>query len=159
MRTVKQWFFDLPKLSERIKEYLSNNCYLAENAVRFSLNLIEEGLRPRSLTRDTSWGIPSPFPGSEDKTIYVWMEAVLGYISATIEYFERIDDKDRWKEYWQNSETQTSFFIGKDNIPFHTIILTGLLLASNRRYTLPKIISSTEFLQFEGKKFSKMRFF
>ena len=155
LRTTKQWFFDLPKLSEQIKEYLSNNRYLAENAVRFSLSLIEEGLRPRSLTRDTSWGIPSPFPGSEDKTIYVWMEAVLGYLSATIEYFERIDDKDRWKEYWQNSETKTSFFIGKDNIPFHTIILTGLLLASNRKYTLPKIISSTEFLQFEGKKFSK----
>ena len=157
IRSTRQWYFDLPKLSERIKNYLLNNKELSENAVSFSLSLIEEGLKPRSLTRDTQWGIPAPFPGAEGKTIYVWMEAVLGYISAVIEYFKTIGNEDKWRDYWLDPNTKTAFFIGKDNIPFHTIIFPALLLASKQNYTLPKVISATEFLQFEGKKFSKSR--
>ncbi|MBI4257823.1 MAG: methionine--tRNA ligase [Thaumarchaeota archaeon] len=157
IRSVKQWYFDLPKLSDPLRKYVENNNRLSENALRFSLSWIEEGLKPRSLTRDTSWGIPAPFPGAEDKTIYVWMEAVLGYVSATIEHFASRNEMERWKEFWLNDSTETAFFIGKDNIPFHTIIFTGLLLASGEGYVLPGVISSTEFLQFEGKKFSKSR--
>jgi len=157
IRSTKQWYFDLPKLSERIKNYLSNNKELSENAVSFSLSLIEEGLRPRSLTRDTQWGIPAPFPGAEGKTIYVWMEAVLGYISAVIEYFKARGNGDEWKDYWLDPNTKTAYFIGKDNIPFHTIIFPALILASKQNYTLPNVVSATEFLQFEGKKFSKSR--
>ncbi|MEM3530574.1 MAG: methionine--tRNA ligase [Nitrososphaerales archaeon] len=157
IKSTRQWYFDLPKLSERIKSYLLNNKELSENALKFSLSLIEEGLKPRSLTRDTQWGIPAPFPGAEGKTIYVWMEAVLGYISAVIEYFKFRGNEDEWKNYWLNPDTKTAFFIGKDNIPFHTIIFPALLLASKRNYTLPNVISATDFLQFEGKKFSKSR--
>ncbi|MEM3437458.1 MAG: methionine--tRNA ligase [Nitrososphaerales archaeon] len=157
IKSTKQWYFDLPKLSERIKSYLLNNKELSENALKFSLSLIEEGLKPRSLTRDTQWGIPAPFPGAEGKTIYVWMEAVLGYISAVIEYFKFRGNEDGWKDYWLDPNTKTAFFIGKDNIPFHTIIFPALLLASKQNYTLPNVISATEFLQFEGKKFSKSR--
>ncbi|MGQ9468751.1 MAG: methionine--tRNA ligase [Nitrososphaerales archaeon] len=157
IRRTKQWYFDLPKLSERIKQYLLNNKELSENALSFSLSLIEEGLKPRSLTRDTQWGIPAPFPGADGKTIYVWMEAVLGYISAVIEYFKARGDEDGWKDYWLNPDTKTAFFIGKDNIPFHTIIFPALILASKQNYTLPNVVSATEFLQFEGKKFSKSR--
>ncbi len=156
VRSVKQWFFDLPKLTDRIRQHILENKRLAENAARFSLSWLDEGLKPRSLTRDTPWGIPVPFPGAEGKTIYVWMEAVLGYVSACIEYFADKDEEE-WKEYWFDKSTNTAYFIGKDNIPFHSIILTGLLLASGRGYTLPGVISSTEFLQFEGKKFSKSR--
>ncbi len=157
IRKTKQWYFDLPKISDRIKHYLLNNKELSENALRFSLSFIEEGLKPRSLTRDTQWGIPAPFPGAEGKTIYVWMEAVLGYISAVIEFFKIKGDEDEWKDYWLDPNVKTAYFIGKDNIPFHTIIFPALILASKQNYTLPDVISATEFLQFEGKKFSKSR--
>jgi methionyl-tRNA synthetase len=154
LRETKQWFFDLPKLSEYISDYLSR-AELSQNVIRFSRGWIKDGLRPRSVTRDSSWGIPAPFPGAENKTIYVWMEAVLGYVSATIEYFEKIGKATEWEDYWLNKDTKTAFFIGKDNIPFHSIILPGLLFASGKAYTEPTTISSTEFLLFEGQKFSK----
>jgi methionyl-tRNA synthetase len=157
IRKTNHWFLDLPRLSQKIKEYIINNKEITENAANFSLSLIEEGLKPRSLTRDTSWGIPAPFPGAEGKTIYVWMEAVLGYISATIEYFKKINEEKKWEDYWLNTNTKTAYFIGKDNIHFHTIIFPALLMASKRQYILPHIINSTEFLLFEGKKFSKSR--
>ena len=155
VRTTKHWYFDLPNLSEKIAEYLENNHQLTSNTKNFSLGMIKEGLKPRPLTRDLSWGIQAPFPGAENKRIYVWVEAVLGYVSATIEYFKNKGDTDRWKEYWFDPEARTYYFIGKDNIPFHTIILPGLLLASGETYNLPWNVSATEWLQFKGEKASK----
>ncbi len=114
-------------------------------------------LKPRAVTRDNKWGIPAPFPGSEGKTIYVWVEAVLGYVSATIEYFQKHGGKEGWREYWFDKDAKTLYFIGKDNIPFHTIILPALLLAAQEGHNLPWNVDSTEFLQFEGQKFSKSR--
>ncbi|WP_455279477.1 methionine--tRNA ligase [[Eubacterium] cellulosolvens] len=152
------WFFDLPRFEKEIKNYLTNNEQLPENAKNFSLRWIEEGLKPRALTRDNRWGVPSPFPGSEDKTIYVWMEAVLGYLSASIEFSENEGKPNLWKEYWKNKETKNAHFIGKDNIPFHTIIFPALLMASKEDYILPWQVSSTEFILYEGQgKFSKSR--
>ncbi|NLE06036.1 MAG: class I tRNA ligase family protein, partial [Crenarchaeota archaeon] len=97
------------------------------------------------------------FPGAENKTIYVWVEAVLGYISATIEACQQTGQPDKWREYWFNKNSRTLYFIGKDNIPFHTIILPALLLASGEDFNLPWNVSSTEFLQFKGEKASKSR--
>jgi len=153
----KHWYFDMPKLSEKLRDYIHSNEHLPDNARNFSLNLLKEGLKPRPVTRDNKWGIPSPFPGSEEKTIYVWVEAVLGYLSATIEYFKRKGEEERWKEYWFNKEAKTLYFIGKDNIPFHTIILPALLLATHEDYNLPWTVQSTEFLMFNGQAFSKSR--
>jgi methionyl-tRNA synthetase len=155
--TRKHWYFDLPKLSEKLRDYIECNESLPDNARNFTLNLLKEGLKPRPVTRDNKWGIPSPFPGSEDKTIYVWVEAVLGYLSATVEYFRRRGEEERWKEYWFDKETRTLYFIGKDNIPFHTVILPALLLATHEDYNLPWTVQSTEFLMFDGKAFSKSR--
>ena len=155
--TRKHWYFDLPKLTEQLTDYIQNNKNLPDNARNFTLNILKEGLKPRPVTRDNKWGIPSPFPGSEDKTIYVWVEAVLGYISATIQYFKRIGEEERWKEYWFNKDAKTLYFIGKDNIPFHTIILPALLLATQEDYNLPWTVHSTEFLMFDGQAFSKSR--
>jgi len=155
--TRKHWYFDLPKLTEKLTDYIQNNENLPDNARNFTLNLLKEGLKPRPVTRDNKWGIQSPFPGSEDKTIYVWVEAVLGYISATIQYFERLGEEERWKEFWFNKEAKTLYFIGKDNIPFHTIILPALLLATHEDYNLPWTVHSTEFLMFDGQAFSKSR--
>ena len=91
----------------------------------------------------------------EGKTIYVWVEAVMGYVSAAIEYSQRIGKPDLWKEYWLDKDAKTLYFVGKDNIPFHTIILPALLLASGQGYNLPYNVSATEFLQFRGQKASK----
>jgi methionyl-tRNA synthetase len=155
--TRKHWYFDLPELNEKLQDFIQNNPHLPDNARNFSLNILKEGLKPRPVTRDNKWGIPSPFPGSEDKTIYVWVEAVLGYLSATVEYFIRRGEEERWKEYWFNKEAKTLYFIGKDNIPFHTIILPALLLATHEDYNLPWTVHSIEFLMFDGQAFSKSR--
>ncbi|MCW3998590.1 MAG: methionine--tRNA ligase [Candidatus Bathyarchaeota archaeon] len=155
VKTTKHWYIDLSKLSDKLKRYLTNNQELPANAKNFSLNWIEEGLKPRAITRDIAWGIPAPFPGAENKTIYVWVDAVLGYVSATIEYSQWIGEPEKWQEFWLNKKAKTFYFVGKDNIPFHTIILPALLLASGEEYNLPWNVSATEFLQFKGKKASK----
>jgi methionyl-tRNA synthetase len=155
VKTTKQWYFDLPKFSEKLDEYISNNKQFPINARNFSLNLIKEGLKPRAMTRDVEWGIQAPFPKAEGKTFYVWFENVLGYVSATIEYFKNIGEPEKWKEFWFNKDAKTLYFIGKDNIPFHTIIFPALLLASGENYNLPWNVSATEFLQFGGEKASK----
>ncbi len=155
-RKSRHWFFDLPKLAKKLEEWLRNSS-LPDNVKNYSLNWIKEGLKPRSLTRDNKWGIPAPFPGAEGKTIYVWFDALLGYISAVIEYGVKKGKPDLWREYWFDPNTRTVYFIGKDNIPFHAIILPAMLMASGDPYVLPWFISATEYLMFEGKQFSKSR--
>jgi len=155
IKTTKHWFFDLPRFSNRIREWIESNPRLPPNARRFSLRWLDEGLRPRAVTRDNRWGVPAPFPSAEGKTIYVWFEAVLGYVTATIEWARKVGNPDLWKAYWMSPDTKTIYFIGKDNIPFHVIILPALLMAYDERLALPWNVSSTEYLTFEGKKFSK----
>ncbi len=155
VKTTKHWYIDLSKLSERLSEYLEANEQLPDNVKNFSLNWIKEGLKPRAVTRDVEWGIPAPFPGAEGKTIYVWIDAVLGYVSATIEACQRLGQPEKWRDFWFNKDAKTLYFVGKDNIPFHTIILPALLLASGEAYNLPWNVSATEFLQFKGEKASK----
>jgi len=157
VKRTTHWYFDLPKFSEKLSKFIKSSKTLTENAKKFSLQMIETGLSPRSVTRDNTWGIPAPFPGAEGKVIYVWMEAVLGYISAVIEYFQKKGDEESWKKYWLDKETKIMFFIGKDNIPFHTIIFPALLMATGEDYDLNFYVAATEFLMFEGKKFSKSR--
>jgi methionyl-tRNA synthetase len=157
IKRSKHWYFDLSKFNEQLRNYIKNNKQLPDNARNFSLNILQQGLKPRPVTRDNEWGIPAPFPGANDKTIYVWVEAVLGYLSATVEYFKKRGEEERWKEYWFNKEVKTLYFIGKDNIPFHTLILPALLLAAHEDYNLPWNVDSIEFLMFEGQAFSKSR--
>ena len=156
-RDSTHWFFDLPKLRTKLEQYLLEHPNFPENARNFSLAWIKEGLKPRSLTRDNRWGIPAPFKGARNKTIYVWMEAVLGYVSATIQWAEKQNKPTTWKKYWLRNDSRNIHFIGKDNIPFHTIIFPALLMASGENYSLPWQVCSTEYIQFEGQKFSKSR--
>lgn len=155
VKTTRHWYIDLSKLAEPLTEYIKNNQQLPANVKNFSLNWIKEGLKPRAVTRDVEWGISAPFEGAEGKTIYVWVDAVLGYVSATIEYCERAGEPEKWREFWFDKTARTLYFVGKDNIPFHTIILPALLLASGQGYNLPWNVSATEFLQFRGQKASK----
>ncbi len=156
-KRTKHWYIDLSKFAEPLRKFLEENRQISSNAKNFSLNWIREGLKPRAITRDVEWGIPAPFPGAEGKTVYVWVDAVLGYVSATIEQCQRMGQPEKWREFWFNKSARTLYFVGKDNIPFHTIILPALLLASGDDYNLPWNVSATEFLQFKGEKASKSR--
>jgi methionyl-tRNA synthetase len=156
-RESTQWFFDLPKLSDPLRKYIETNPNFPENARNFSLSWIRDGLKPRSLTRENAWGIPAPFKGAQGKTIYVWMEAVLGYVSATKEWAEKKKQPSLWKKFWFNPQSHNVHFIGKDNIPFHVVIFPGLLLATKQNYDLPWEVASTEYVQLEGQKFSRSR--
>ena len=155
VKTTRHWYIDLSKLSNRLSDYLRANEQLPANVKSFSLNWIKEGLKPRAVTRDVEWGIPAPFPEAEGKSIYVWVDAVLGYVSATIEACRNTGVPEKWREFWFDKTAKTLYFVGKDNIPFHTIILPALLLASGENYNLPWNVSATEFLQFKGEKASK----
>lgn len=157
-KKTTNYFIDLTKVQDKLLNWLNNNNKLSDNVKNYSISWIKHGLKPRSITRDISWGIESPFPNTEGKTIYVWFDALLGYLSATKEYLLNLkNDENAWKEYWKNKETRSIYFIGKDNIPFHSIILPALLLAADDDYVLPWDINSTEYLMYEGQKFSKSR--
>jgi len=157
MKSSTHWFFDLPKFRDKLLSWLNANQQLPENARNFSLKWLEEGLKPRALTRDNKWGIPAPFPGADGKIIYVWFEAVLGYVSASIEWAQNVGKKDKWKDFWFDSSTRNIHFIGKDNIPFHVIIFPALLLATRENYVLPWQVASTEFILFDGQKYSNSK--
>jgi methionyl-tRNA synthetase len=155
LKETMHWFFDLKKLENPVRKWLEENKGLWDNVRNYSLNWIKEGLKPRSITRDNEWGIEAPFKGAEGKTIYVWFEALLGYLSASKEVLEK---RGRlFEEFWYDKNTKTIYFIGKDNIPFHAVILPAMLIASDNRHPLPTVISSTEYLLYEGEKFSKSR--
>jgi len=154
-KKTKHWFFDLPRAAEGLVEWLERSS-LPDNVKKFTLNWIKEGLTPRAVTRDNKWGIPAPFPGAEGKTIYVWFEAVLGYLSAVKELDEK-NGTNLFEQFWKDTKSRPVYFIGKDNIPFHSIILPALLRATGEEYPLPYNISATEYLMYEGQKFSKRR--
>ncbi len=162
IKATTQWYYDFSAFQEQLARYIRQNKQLPENARKFSENILNEGLKARTLTRDLAWGIPSDkaIPESKGKSIYVWLEAVLGYISASANLGEREhNDPDFWKKYWLDQDSRTVFFIGKDNIFFHTLLFPGLLLGTEKSYgkpfVLPYNVSTTEFLIFEERKFSK----
>ncbi|MHA1871945.1 MAG: methionine--tRNA ligase [Promethearchaeota archaeon] len=163
-KKTKHWYFEFPLVEEKIHKFIENNNIIPPNAKQMTLNACKQGLPKRAITRDLKWGIPAPFKGAENKTIYVWFEAVLGYISAVKEWAEKIKKEPQLFSYfWNDPETRTVFFIGKDNIVFHLLIFPGLLfgyndnLPKNEQFTLPYNVSSTEFLMYENDKFSKTR--
>lgn len=164
IRNTKHWYMDFPKLQDRLAELIKSNKIIPPNARQVCLNSISEGLPERAITRDLEWGIPAKFKGAEQKTIYVWFEAVLGYVSAVKEWAEKVVEKpEKFDYFWNDPDTKTVYFIGKDNIIFHLIVFPGLLLAYNENkkkkehLVLPYNVSSTEFLMYENDKFSKSR--
>ncbi len=153
-RPTKHWYLDLEKLSPKLLEYVRSRNFQG-NVKLFTERMIADGLRPRAMTRDISWGIPAPFAGAEGKVIYVWGEAALGYVSAVIEHF---NGDEQWKEFWFGDDVHQVYAIGKDNIPFHTLIFPGQLIASGQGYHLPDQIAATEYLNWiGGQSFSKSR--
>lgn len=164
LKETSHWYFPLGKYQERLEKYVDemNNKYgWKENVLQYCKGWFKEGLKERAVTRDLDWGIKVPLDGADGKVLYVWFEAVLGYISATKELSEKRNDPDLWRKYWQDPNTKYIAFIGKDNVVFHTIIFPAMLMAWNDynkdKYVLPQNVPANEFLNFEGKKFSKSR--
>jgi len=153
-RPTKHWYLALDRLAPKLKEYVGSRSFQG-NVRLFTERMIEDGLKPRAMTRDISWGIPAPFDGAEGKVIYVWGEAALGYVSAVIEHF---GGEKRWKDFWFGDDVHQIYTMAKDNIPFHTLIFPGQLIASGEGYHLPDQIAATEYLNWiGGEAFSKTR--
>lgn len=153
----KNLYIALSKLQPQIQEYVNlKELKWRKNAQNETNKYLKEGLPDRAVTRDLDWGIDIPIAGYEDKKMYVWIEAVLGYVTATMKYCE--DNKLDWKDWWKNSDNTLMYMVhGKDNITFHTIIFPGLLLSLEDNYKMPDMIVSTEYLNYNEQKFSKSK--
>jgi methionyl-tRNA synthetase len=162
IRATEHFFFDLPKFEQPLRAWLlANKDHWRPNALNFALNWLKEGLRPRAITRDLDWGVPIPLPGYEDKRIYVWFDAVIGYYSASIEWAARRGEPDAWRRWWiqppgQPAPSRSYYFIGKDNIAFHTIFWPAMLLGFGA-LTLPYDVPANEFMTMGGSKASASR--
>ncbi len=156
MVDTKHWFFRLSAVSDKLKAWIEKSNHWPANARNFALGWIREGLEDRAITRDLDWGIPVPVEGAKGKVLYVWFDAPIGYISSTMEWAQKNGKPDEWKKYWVDEKTKIVHFIGKDNIPFHTIIWPGTLIA-REGINLPWQIASNEYLTLEGKKMSTSR--
>lgn len=169
---TSHWFLDLPALAAELGRWLDEREATGlwrPNVIRFSQNILED-IKPRAMTRDIDWGIP--VPGWEDqpnKRLYVWFDAVIGYLSASIEWARRSGDPEAWRRWWNDPETLAYYFMGKDNIVFHSQIWPAEMIAQNGEgdkggepgrfgeLTLPTEVVSSEFLTMEGKKFSSSK--
>lgn len=161
IRSTEHFFLDLPKLQEPLLAWLSEGKdHWRTNTLGFAMNWLKEGLRPRAITRDLDWGVPIPIEGYEDKRIYVWFDAVIGYFSASVEWAERQGPPQAWETWWVPGQTQppvkSYYFIGKDNIPFHTIIWPAMLIGYGNR-NLPYDVPANEFMTMSGAKASSSR--
>jgi methionyl-tRNA synthetase len=169
---TEQFFLDLPAFADALGTWLqSKSGQWRPNVLKFSLNLLGE-LQPRAITRDLDWGVPIPLDDWRDvpdKRIYVWFDAVIGYLSASIEWARRSGDPDAWRAWWQSPDALSYYFMGKDNIVFHAEIWPAMLLGYDGQgarggtpgslgaLNLPSEVVSSEFLTMEGRKFSSSR--
>lgn len=157
VKTSKHLFLDLPKVESKLKDWINNNTEVRKdgwtpNVRQITKGWIQEGLKPRCITRDLKWGIPVPLKGFEKKVFYVWFDAPIGYISMTASYTEH------WEKWWKNPEqVRLVQFMAKDNVPFHTVVFPSSLIAANDNFIRDVDISSTEYLNYEDAKFSKSR--
>ena len=155
LKKTKHLYINLPKALPLLQKWMdkaSVEGFWAKNAIQITNSWIRDGLQERCITRDLKWGIPVPKEGFEDKVFYVWFDAPIGYISITANATEN------WEYWWRDPENTELFqFIGKDNIPFHTVIFPSSLLATGEKWTMLHHMSSTEYLNYEGGKFSKSR--
>lgn len=165
IRSTKHLYIDLPGILPEYEEWMkkaSIDGQWSKNAIQMTQAWIRDGLQERAITRDLKWGIPVPRPGFENKVFYVWFDAPIGYISITRCLYDRICDvntsKKEWESWWLNPDEVDLFqFIGKDNIPFHTVIFPSSLIGSEKNWTKLHHMSSTEFLNYEAGKFSKSK--
>ncbi len=148
----EHFFLALSKFENELLEWVRGQRHWRPNVYNFTLKYLEGGLKDRAITRDINWGIPLPIPGYDEKRLYVWFEAVVGYLSASIEWANSTGQKDKWQEFWKG-KCRHYYFIGKDNIPFHTIIWPVMLMGYGG-LNLPYDVPANEYLTLEGRKLS-----
>ncbi|WP_444961300.1 methionine--tRNA ligase [Nocardiopsis sp. M1B1] len=169
---TEHFMLDLPAFAEALTTWLKGKeGQWRPNVLKFSLNLVED-LQPRAVTRDLNWGVPVPLEGWSDnanKRLYVWFDAVIGYLSASVEWARRIGEPEAWRRWWQGDEARSYYFMGKDNIVFHSVVWPAILLGHNGEgdrggepgplgeLNVPTEVVSSEFLTMEGRKFSSSR--
>ena len=163
-----QFFLELPAFASSLGGWLQSRTDWRPNVLKFSRNLLDD-LKPRAISRDLDWGVPIPLPGwaeRGDKRLYVWFDAVIGYLSASVEWARRTGDPDAWRPFWDGN-ADARYFMGKDNVVFHSVIWPSILLGASGKPTgqpgpygvlqLPSEVVSSEFLTMEGKQFSSSR--
>jgi methionyl-tRNA synthetase len=156
IRETEHYFFDLPKFTEQLLAWVREKTFWRPQVRGFTIGSLEAGLPPRAFTRDIDWGVPVPVPGFEDKRIYVWVEALTGYLSATIEWARSQGDAEGWRAWWEDPATRSYYFIGKDNVVFHTIIWPAMLLGRSG-LNLPYDVPANEYMNLDGQKISTSR--
>ncbi|MAT39848.1 MAG: methionine--tRNA ligase [Ectothiorhodospiraceae bacterium] len=155
VKSGTQWYYPLGKYQKQLEEFVeSHKKDWKENVYGQVQSWLKAGLSDRPISRDMTWGIPIPLPESEGKVLYVWFEAVLGYISSTKEWASQQGNPEDWKRYWCDEDTRYLAFIGKDNIVFHCVMFPSMLMEKGD-YVLPENVPANEFLNLEGRKFSK----
>lgn len=152
-KATKHWFLLLDKFKDKLLAWLEQKSW-KPNVVNFIKGYIEH-LHPRAITRDMTWGVSIPLPNTEGKVLYVWFDAPIGYISATMEWAQKQGNPELWRDYWCDPATKLVHFIGKDNIPFHAAIFPAMTMGQNSPYKLVDELPANEFLKLEGKQFSK----
>ncbi len=171
LRETEHYYLDLGKLQDEVVTFLrARESYWRPNVLRQSLGqILTEGLRGRPITRDLDWGIPVPLEGWQGKCLYVWFEAVIGYLSATIEWSKINGQEDAWRNWWHDPQARSYYFIGKDNIPFHAVIWPAQLIGTGKTFdelfgsqpaenlVLPHDVPANEFMNQEGQKISGSR--
>src|SRR3954471_1883364 len=155
-RETEHYFLNLPAFNEQLLAWVREQEHWRPTVRRFTIGLLEAGLLPRAITPDILRGVPVPVPGYDHKRIYVWFEAVLGYLSASVEWAQRQGDAEAWRPWWEDPATASYYFIGKDNISFHTIIWPAILLGRGG-LNLPYDVPANEYMNLEGQKISTSR--
>ena len=153
-RDTEHFFLKLSAFNDDLLKWVRKQKHWRPNVLNFSTRYLEEGLKDRAITRDIDWGVAIPVAGFEDKRIYVWFEAVIGYLSAAKEWAASSGDGEKWRQFWQNNDAKSYYFIGKDNIPFHTLIWPAMLMGYGDNLNLPYDVPANEFLTIEGRKLS-----
>jgi len=154
-KNSEHFYLKLSAFEDKLKKWVKDKEYWRPNVTSFTMRYLKEGLKDRAITRDIDWGVPLPVEGYPGKKLYVWFEAVIGYLSASKEWALKNGDKDKWRDFWQK-ESKSYYFIGKDNIPFHTIIWPAMLLGCGD-LNLPYDVPANEYLTIEGRKLSSSR--
>ncbi len=150
----RQLFICLPHFEKELREWITVQKNWPKITVSIAKKWLQEGLKDRCITRDLKWGISVPLKGFEDKVFYVWFDAPNAYISITKDWAREKGDENLWKKYWQNKDSRLVQFLGKDNVPFHTIIWPSIIIGSGREYNLARFIKGFEYLNYERGKFS-----
>jgi methionyl-tRNA synthetase len=154
LKETEHYFLKLSDFSEELLKYVDASAHWRPHVRMFTMNVLKEGLADRPITRDISWGVPVPVKGFESKRIYVWFDAVIGYLSATREWAKLEDRPEDWNRYWTDSSCKSYYFLGKDNIVFHTIIWPAMLMGYGG-LNLPYDVPANQYMTLEGQKFSK----